>query len=191
MEKKWAPSRTPPSSSPTSSSPVSCSPAAALPWLRRLLCPQDHTANMKPREASSKRRPKSSPARAGRAEWQGRKVRSERPQPLQKAGAGGVSPLQHPLSDHEVGDRADAGARANAGEHERALTAHLAGVAIHYLQGGAHVRRQIGLVDDQQVGTRDAGAALPRNLVAARDVDDVEGEIGQLRAEGGGQVIAA
>ena len=67
----------------------------------------------------------------------------------------------------------------------------LAGVAVHHLQRRADVRRQVGLVDDEQVGPGDAGAALARDLVAAGDVDDVDGQVGQLGAEGGGQVVAA
>ena len=35
------------------------------------------------------------------------------------------------------------------------------------------------------------GPALPRDLLAAGDVDDVDGEVGELGAEGGGEVVAA
>ena len=56
---------------------------------------------------------------------------------------------------------------------------------------GADVRREIDLVDDQQVRPGDAGAALARNLVAARDVDDVDRRVDQLGAEAGGEVVAA
>jgi hypothetical protein len=41
--------------------------------------------------------------------------------------------------------------------------------------------RQIDLIDDQKVGARDAGTPLGRNLVARSDVDDVDGEVGELR----------
>ena len=53
------------------------------------------------------------------------------------------------------------------------------------------MRREVGLVDDQQVGLRDAGAALARDLLAAGDVDHVEREVRQLGAEGRGEVVAA
>ena len=53
------------------------------------------------------------------------------------------------------------------------------------------MRREVDLVDDEQVRARDAGAALARNLVAGRDVDHVEREVGKLRAERRGQVVAA
>jgi hypothetical protein len=36
---------------------------------------------------------------------------------------------------------------------------------------GPHVRREVGLVDDEQVAARHAGASLARDLVAAGDVD--------------------
>ena len=35
------------------------------------------------------------------------------------------------------------------------------------------------------------GPALARDLLAAGDVDDVDGEVGELGAEGGGEVVAA
>src|SRR5205823_1771664 len=55
----------------------------------------------------------------------------------------------------------------------------------------ADMRGQVRLVDHQQVGPGDAGAALARDLVAARDVDDVDAQVRQLGAEGRGQVVAA
>ena len=47
------------------------------------------------------------------------------------------------------------------------LAAHLQRVALHDVERRADHRREIDLVDDQQVGAHDAGAALARNLVAA------------------------
>jgi hypothetical protein len=41
----------------------------------------------------------------------------------------------------------------------------------------------------QQVCLRDAWAALARNLVAARHVDDVDDEISQLTRKIGGQIV--
>src|SRR5690606_5674247 len=52
-------------------------------------------------------------------------------------------------------------------------------------------RRQVGLVDDEQVGAGNARPALSGNLVAGRNVDDVERQVGELRAEGRGQIVAA
>ena len=52
--------------------------------------------------------------------------------------------------------------------------AHALGVALHDLEDGADVRREVDLVDHQQVGAGDAGPALARDLVAAGDVDDVD-----------------
>ena len=50
---------------------------------------------------------------------------------------------------------------------------------------------EVDLVDHQQVAAGDARPALARDLVAGGDVDHVDREIRQLRAEGGGQVVAA
>ena len=77
------------------------------------------------------------------------------------------------------------------GEHERPLAAHPARVAVHHLERRADHRREVDLVDDQQVRARDARPALARDLVARRDVDHVEREVGQLGAERRGEVVAA
>ncbi len=69
--------------------------------------------------------------------------------------------------------------------------AHLLGVAVHHLERGADIGREIDLVDDEQVGARDAGPALGRDLVAGRDIDDVDREIGKLRRKGRGEIVAA
>ena len=49
----------------------------------------------------------------------------------------------------------------------------------------------VDFVDDQQVGFCDAGAAFAGDFVAGGDVDDVEGEVRQFGAEGGGEVVTA
>ena len=77
------------------------------------------------------------------------------------------------------------------GEHERPGAAHAAGIARHHVEVGADERRQVGLVDDEQVGLRDSRAALARNLVAARHVDHVDREVGELAAELRREVVAA
>ena len=69
--------------------------------------------------------------------------------------------------------------------------AHAGRVGVHHIQVGAHVGGQVGLVDDEQVAFGDAGAALAGDFFASGHVDDVDGEVAQLGAEGGGQVVAA
>ena len=64
------------------------------------------------------------------------------------------------------------------------------GVALHHAEVGAHVRRQVDLVDDEQIRPRDARAALARDLLSFRDVDDIDGRVHELRTERGGQVVA-
>ena len=53
------------------------------------------------------------------------------------------------------------------------------------------MRREVGLVDDEQIGLRDAGAALARDLVAAGDVDDVDRVVDELAAVLRREVVAA
>src|SRR5262245_17430010 len=81
--------------------------------------------------------------------------------------------------------------RLQVREHERLPAAHEARVALHDAEVGADVRRQIDLVDHQQVRARDARTTLARNLVAARDVDDVDRRVRQFRAEAGREIVAA
>ena len=77
------------------------------------------------------------------------------------------------------------------GEDEGPLLAHLAGIALHHLEAGADERGQVDLVDDEKVRAGDAGPALARDLVARGHVDDVDREVGELGAEGGGEIVAA
>ena len=75
-------------------------------------------------------------------------------------------------------------------EKKRPAAAHRARIAIHDGQIRAHRRRKVGLVDDEEVGLRDAGAAFARDFIAARDVDDLNGEIGEFAAEMRGEIVA-
>ena len=49
--------------------------------------------------------------------------------------------------------------------------AHAAGVAFHHFERSADVRRQVDLIDHEQIGTRDARPAFTRDLVSARDIN--------------------
>ena len=69
--------------------------------------------------------------------------------------------------------------------------AHPARIAVHDVEVGADQRREVDLVDHQQVGAGDAGPALARDLLARRHVDHVDREVGQLGREGGGEIVAA
>jgi hypothetical protein len=66
---------------------------------------------------------------------------------------------------------------------------HALGVGAHHVEVGAHMRSEVGFVDDEQVALGDAGAALARNFFAAGHVDDVDRQVAEFRAEGGGQVV--
>src|SRR5437773_2284683 len=88
-------------------------------------------------------------------------------------------------------DRIDSLTRLEVCEHEGAPAAHPARVALHDGQVGADVRCQVDLVDEEQVRAHDAGPALARDLLALRDVDDVDRGVHELGAERRGQIIAA
>src|SRR5829696_8776745 len=72
----------------------------------------------------------------------------------------------------EARDPLDALARAHVREHERPPTPHLLRIALHQLEACAYMWREVDLVDDEEIGAGDAGAALSRDLLAHRDVDD-------------------
>ena len=62
---------------------------------------------------------------------------------------------------------------------------------LHHLEAGADVRREVGLVDDEDVRMRDPGPVLARDLVAGGDVDHIDEIVDQRRRKGERQIIAA
>ena len=65
------------------------------------------------------------------------------------------------------------------------------GVALHHVEIDVHIGREVALVDDQEIGARDAGPALARDLLALADRDDIERQVGEVGREGGGEIVAA
>jgi hypothetical protein len=53
------------------------------------------------------------------------------------------------------------------------------------------VRREVGLVDDQKVGTADAGAPLADHVAAPSDVEDEDLGVDQGRGEGSCEVVTS
>ena len=95
-----------------------------------------------------------------------------------------------PRMDDVIDDFAPTNAVFHLRKHDRTETAHLFCVARHNIEIRAHGLGQVGFVDHQQVGLRDAGAAFARDLVAAGNVDDLNRVIRQFAAEAGGQIVA-
>ena len=92
----------------------------------------------------------------------------------------------------EVDDLLDAVAGADVGEDERALAAHASGVARPSPRGSAPTSgaRSILLMTSRSERVM-PGPPLRGILSPAGDVDDVDREVGELGAEGGGEVVAA
>ena len=90
-----------------------------------------------------------------------------------------------------IDDFLNANTVLHLGKDERSGTAHFACITSHDFEVGANGFCKIGFVDDKQIALGDARSALPRNFVPAGDVDDLDGKIGQLTAETGGEIIAA
>src|SRR5262249_42695288 len=76
------------------------------------------------------------------------------------------------------------------GEDDRLPVSYGSRVTSHHSKVGSDVRREIDLVDDEQIAAGYAGSALARHLVAAGHVDDVDTHVNQLRAERCGEVVA-
>ena len=109
---------------------------------------------------------------------------------LQKSQFASIGISEPASGDDEVDDALDPLPCFKVGEDEGALAAHPLGVAVHDFEAGADQRREIDLVDDEEVGAGDAGAAFARDFVAGGDVDHVDRQIGEFGREGRGEVIA-
>ena len=68
---------------------------------------------------------------------------------------------------------------------------HLRRIPLHNTQISAHDLREINLIHNQQIRTRDTGSTLPRNLVSASNIDNVDDKIRQLARVVRGEVVAA
>ena len=107
------------------------------------------------------------------------------------SGARFVNSVQHAAFADESDDFRQALTGFHVAEDERTCAALHLGIMRHDVERGADHRRQIDLVDDQQIGLGDARAALARDLLAGCDVDDVEREVGELGRKGRGEVVTA
>ncbi len=79
---------------------------------------------------------------------------------------------------------------AQRAEHGRSLASHGRGVARHHGEIGVDEGCEIGLVDDEQVGGRDARTPLARHLVASRDVEHEDLPVHERAREDRRQVVA-
>src|SRR5215472_14671460 len=98
---------------------------------------------------------------------------------------------QPALHDDEVEDMVHALARLEVGEDEGAGAAHPPRVVVHDFEAGADQRGEIDLVNDEQIGAGDPGAAFARDLVTGGDVDDIDRQIGKFGGKGRGKIVAA
>jgi len=70
--------------------------------------------------------------------------------------------------EYAIDDVGNAEAVENLREDDGAVTAHATSVSLHDGEVGADERREIGLVDHEQIGLRDAGSTLPRDRSRGR-----------------------
>ena len=81
-------------------------------------------------------------------------------------------------------------AMLHLGKNKRSGPAHSYRIPFHHPEVRAHGLGQIGFVDHQQIGLRDAGPAFAGDFVTARDVNDLDGEVRQLPAETRREIVA-
>src|SRR4029077_13891921 len=105
------------------------------------------------------------------------------PPPGAPASRWAAGSLNQTLALDKADDRVEALPGLDVGEYERALAAHFPRVALHHLERSADHRREVDLVDDQEVRLHDPGPAFPRDLVAGGDVDHVQRQIREFGAE--------
>src|SRR3984893_9951936 len=79
-----------------------------------------------------------------------------------------------------LNDRIEPDVLSKIREHEGAITAHLARVAVHDFERGAHVGCEVNFVNHQKVGAHDAWAALSGDFVAFGYVDDINPNVHEL-----------
>ena len=96
-----------------------------------------------------------------------------------------------PGMDDVPGDFVHTHSVFDLGEDKWAISPHPLGITSHNTKVGADGWRQIGFVNDQEIGLRDARAAFAGNLVSTRNINDLNRVIGQFAAETGRQVIPA
>ena len=82
--------------------------------------------------------------------------------PGRKAGHGDSGDLlvKPALALDESGDLVEPAPDAQIAEDKRSCAAHALGVALHHLERRPDIRRKVDLVNDQEIGARDARAAL-------------------------------
>ena len=74
-------------------------------------------------------------------------------------------------------------------EDEGAIAPHLFRVTFHYFEVCSDGLGKVRFVDDQQVGLGDARPALAGDFVTARDIDNLDGVIGEFATEASSEVI--
>lgn len=68
-------------------------------------------------------------------------------------------------------------------EHGRPIAPHSCRIVRHYIQVGAHGLGQVRLVNNQQIRLGYTRSSLPRNFVAASNIDHINREVRKLGRE--------
>src|SRR6516165_6231868 len=91
----------------------------------------------------------------------------------------------------EARDRIKPFAGFHIGENKWLFAAHSSGVALHDIERGADMRGKIDFIDDEKIRTGNARPAFAGDFFAARNINDIEGEIGEVGRESRGEIIPA
>src|SRR5882724_560905 len=122
--------------------------------------------------------------------WRRSKARPRKPSRPVRPGDG-ASGLEEELVPDPVHHELGAGPVPEIGEDKGPVSSHALGVPLHHAEVGADIGREVDFVDHEKVGACDAGAALARDLLPFCHVDDVDGRVHELGAEGRREVVTA
>lgn len=89
-------------------------------------------------------------------------------------------PARLPCTQHQIHNVFQSLFLLDHREDGRSALPHPSAVSLHDPQVCAYGLGQVAFVHDQKIALRDARPALARDLVAARNVDNVDDEVGQL-----------
>ena len=73
--------------------------------------------------------------------------------------------LQSTPLDNKAGDCLNPFSCADIGKHKRPFSPHTAAIPVHNSEISSYMRRQINLVDHQQIATGDTGATFTRDFI--------------------------
>src|SRR5260221_9074354 len=80
--------------------------------------------------------------------------------------------------------------RLEISHYKGAFASHLLCIHSHHFERSANIGSQVGLIDNEKVGSSDSRPSFSGDFFATVNIDHINREIGELRTEGRREVIA-